>query len=249
MAKLTLDLTMSLDGFIAGPNQTVEQPLGVGGERLHEWIYGLATFRERYGESGGTRNADDDVLWESMDAAGAVLMGRRMFSGGDGRWEDDPVADGWWGDDPPFGVPVFVLTHHARETVTKQGGRDDVHVRHRGARRRGDAGSSGRGREDRRCGRRRERRPAVPARRFAGRDTGPPRAPPARGRRSPLRRSRCQSAGAGGDEGDRIAGGDARQIQRHEVTSGNAATSDYGSGQTQACTHTQPPSRRAYVSM
>src|SRR6266508_2185255 len=122
MTRLTLDITMSLDGFIAGPNQTVEHPLGEGGERLHEWIYGLATFRERHGESGGTRNADDDVLRESIDATGAVLMGRRMFSGGEGRWEDDPVADGWWGDDPPFGVPVFILTHHARETVTKQGG-------------------------------------------------------------------------------------------------------------------------------
>ena len=122
MTRLTLDITMSLDGFIAGPNQTVEQPLGEGGDRLHEWIYGLETFRERHGETGGTRNADDDVLRESIDATGAVLMGRRMFSGGEGGWEDDPVADGWWGDDPPFGVPVFILTHHARETVTKQGG-------------------------------------------------------------------------------------------------------------------------------
>jgi dihydrofolate reductase len=124
MAKVTLDITMSLDGFIAGPNQTVEQPLGEGGERIHEWLYGLASFQERHGESGsdGERNADDEVLRESMDAAGAVLMGRRMFSGGEGAWDDDPRADGWWGDDPPFGVPVFILTHHAREPVTKQGG-------------------------------------------------------------------------------------------------------------------------------
>ena len=124
MAKVTLDITMSLDGFIAGPNQTVEQPLGEGGGRIHEWLYGLASFQERHGEPGsdGERNADDEVLRESMDAAGAVLMGRRMFSGGDGAWEDDPMADGWWGDDPPFGVPVFILTHHAREPVTKQGG-------------------------------------------------------------------------------------------------------------------------------
>jgi dihydrofolate reductase len=122
MARLTLEISMSLDGFIAGPNRTVEQPLGDGGDQLHEWMFGLASFRERHGLSGGTRNADDDVVRESLDTAGAVLMGRRMFSGGEGPWEDDPVADGWWGDDPPFGEPVFVLTHHARETVKKQGG-------------------------------------------------------------------------------------------------------------------------------
>jgi dihydrofolate reductase len=128
MARLTLDISMSLDGFIAGPNRTVEQPLGDGGERLHEWIIGLASFRERHGRSGGERNADDEVVRETLDTAGAVLMGRRMFSGGEGLWEDDPVADGWWGDDPPFRVPVFVLTHHARETVAKQSGTSFIFV-------------------------------------------------------------------------------------------------------------------------
>lgn len=122
MSKLTFDLTMSLDGFIAGPNQTLEQPLGEGGERIHEWMVGLASFRERHGMDGGETTADSDVLDESVANTGAVLMGRRMFSGGAGPWEADPKADGWWGDDPPFHVPVFVLTHHARETVTKQGG-------------------------------------------------------------------------------------------------------------------------------
>jgi dihydrofolate reductase len=122
MSKLTLDITMSLDGFVAGPNQTIEQPLGEGGERLHEWVYGLATWRESHGEPGGERNADDDILRESLASTGAVVMGRRMFSGGSGAWEDDPNADGWWGDDPPFGVPVFILTHHAREPVQKQRG-------------------------------------------------------------------------------------------------------------------------------
>jgi dihydrofolate reductase len=123
MTRLTLDITMSLDGYIAGPNRTVEQPLGEGGDRLHEWLFGLASFRERHGMPGaGARNADDDVLRESLDATGAIVMGRRMFSGGEGGWEGDPVADGWWGDEPPFGVPVFILTHHARETVSKGGG-------------------------------------------------------------------------------------------------------------------------------
>jgi len=122
MGKVVLDISMSLDGFIAGPNPSLEQPLGAGGERLHEWIFGLASFRERHGESGGARYADDDVVAESLAETGAVVMGRRMFSGGEGPWDEDPNADGWWGDTPPFGVSVFVLTHHARETVAKQGG-------------------------------------------------------------------------------------------------------------------------------
>src|SRR5829696_5809006 len=121
MARVICDISTSLDGFIAGPNQTLEQPLGEGGEGLHEWAYGLASFRERHGMDGGEAG-DDEVVKESLAAQDAVVMGRRMFSGGAGPWEDDPNADGWWGDDPPFRVPVFVLTHHPRETVTKEGG-------------------------------------------------------------------------------------------------------------------------------
>jgi dihydrofolate reductase len=123
MGRLTLDISMSLDGFIAGPNQTLEQPLGDGGERLHEWALRLASWREPHGLSGGETNvADDEVIAETLQATGAVVMGRRMFSGGDGPWADDPNADAWWGDNPPFHVPVFVLTHHPRETVIKEGG-------------------------------------------------------------------------------------------------------------------------------
>jgi dihydrofolate reductase len=122
MTKLVLDITMSLDGFVAGPNQTLEEPLGEGGERLHDWIVGLAAWREQHGLEGGETTPDSDVVDEAKRETGAILMGRRMFSGGSGPWEDDPKADGWWGDDPPFGVPVFVLTHHERERVTKQGG-------------------------------------------------------------------------------------------------------------------------------
>jgi dihydrofolate reductase len=102
VTKLTADISMSLDGFIAGPNRTVEQPLGDGGDRLHEWAFALGSFRERHGQSGGAKNGDDEVAREWLDSPGAYVMGRRMFSGGEGRWEDDPVADGWWGDDPPF---------------------------------------------------------------------------------------------------------------------------------------------------
>ena len=119
MSKLILDISMSLDGFVAGPNRTVEQPLGEGGEQLHEWVVVLASWREAHSHEGGTTGVDDDVLKEAVDAAGAIVMGRRMFSGGEGPWEDDPVAGGWWGDDPPFRVPVFVVTHHARETETR----------------------------------------------------------------------------------------------------------------------------------
>jgi dihydrofolate reductase len=122
MAKVTLDISMSLDGFVAGPNQTLEEPLGAGGEQLHEWVIATAGWREAHGRSGGEKNADSDMIDEGRRRTGATVMGRKMFSGGAGPWEDDPNADGWWGDNPPFGHPVFILTHHAREPVTKQGG-------------------------------------------------------------------------------------------------------------------------------
>jgi dihydrofolate reductase len=122
VAKLKLDITMSLDGYVAGPNATLEEPLGKGGDLLHEWIVGLASWRETHGLTGGDRNADDELVRESVGKNGAVIMGRRMFSSGEGPWEDDPKADGWWGDEPPFHVPVFVLTHHERESVPKEGG-------------------------------------------------------------------------------------------------------------------------------
>jgi dihydrofolate reductase len=122
MTRLTLDISMSLDGFIAGPNQTIAQPLGEGGDRLHEWVVALESFRERHGLPGGETTADSEVVDETLRNSGATVMGRRMFSGGHGGWADDPNADGWWGDDPPFHHPVFVLTHHPRESVTKQGG-------------------------------------------------------------------------------------------------------------------------------
>jgi dihydrofolate reductase len=122
MGAVVCNHSMSLDGFIAGPNQTLEQPLGEGGEGLHQWAFAAASWRERHGLSGGEANPDSEVVEETLRNTGATVMGRRMFSGGEGRWEDDPNADAWWGDDPPFGHPVFVLTHHAREPVAKQGG-------------------------------------------------------------------------------------------------------------------------------
>jgi dihydrofolate reductase len=109
-----LNITMSVDGFVAGPNQTLEQPLGEGGEQLHEWIVGLESWRAQHALEGGETNADDQLVRETQDRTGAFVMGRRMFSGGEGPWEEDPNAHGWWGDDPPFRAPVFVVTHHER---------------------------------------------------------------------------------------------------------------------------------------
>ncbi|MDX6489875.1 MAG: hypothetical protein QOD43_120 [Gaiellaceae bacterium] len=122
MGKLAVDISMSLDGFVAGPDPTLERPLGDGGDRLHEWAFALESWRKPHGLPGGEINASTEVVEETLEATGAVVMGRRMFSGGEGPWEDDPNAGGWWGDEPPFHVPVFVLTSHARETLTMQGG-------------------------------------------------------------------------------------------------------------------------------
>jgi dihydrofolate reductase len=126
MGKVTVDITTSLDGYVAGPNQSREEPLGVGGEELHEWAFGLAIFNELHGRSGGETGQDDDVMREAFADLGATIMGRRMFGGGEGEWGSDPAYDdpweGWWGDEPPFHGPVFVLTHHARDPVEKQGG-------------------------------------------------------------------------------------------------------------------------------
>jgi dihydrofolate reductase len=121
MTMVVLDITTTLDGFVAGPDQTLEQPLGAGGERIHEWVYGLASWRESHGLDGGESNSDDEIVAASVAATGAVVMGRRMFSGGAGPWEDDPNAGGWWGDESPFGVPAFVLTHHEREPLELKG--------------------------------------------------------------------------------------------------------------------------------
>jgi dihydrofolate reductase len=121
MAGLTLDITMSLDGFVAGPNATLDEPLGEGGEQLPVW-------REWHGLEGGETGPDDELVQEIIGSIGAHVMGRRMFSGGEGPWEDDPKADGWWGDNPPFHGPVFVLTHHPRETVAKDGGTSFIFV-------------------------------------------------------------------------------------------------------------------------
>jgi dihydrofolate reductase len=122
MAKVVFDVSVSVDGFLAGPNATLEQPLGAGGEALHEWALATKRWREEHGLEGGEDGVDSDVIDEHVRSTGATVMGRRMFSGGEGPWEDDPNANGWWGDDPPFHHPVFVLTHHPREALVLKGG-------------------------------------------------------------------------------------------------------------------------------
>jgi dihydrofolate reductase len=122
MPKVRADISMSLDGFVAGPNQSFEDPLGVGGMQLHEWAFRLEAWRSQHGLEGGETGVDSALVEESTSSTGAVVMGRRMFSGGSGPWEDDSNAGGWWGDDPPFHAPVFVVTHHPRELLQQQGG-------------------------------------------------------------------------------------------------------------------------------
>ncbi len=119
MSELILDISMSLDGFVAGPDADLENPLGQGGMGLHDWVIATKAWRESHGQAGGEEGPDSDVVEVLIGQAGATIMGRRMFSGGSGAWESDPNADAWWGDDPPFHHHVFVLTHHARETEAK----------------------------------------------------------------------------------------------------------------------------------
>jgi dihydrofolate reductase len=111
------EMSMSLDGFVAGPDASLEEPLGRGGMELHEWAFRLAAWRREHGLEGGEVGVDSQLVEEHLAATGAVVMGRRMFSSGAGPWESDPNANGWWGDDPPFRKPVFVVTHHAREPL------------------------------------------------------------------------------------------------------------------------------------
>ena len=193
MAKVRFGLTMSLDGFVAGPNPSVEKPLGEGGMQLHDWAFGLEAWRRPHGLEGGEVNESTAVIEASIANAGAYLMGRNMFGGGPGDWGDGSWR-GWWGDDPPFHVPVFVLTHHAREPLVMDGGTTFVFSR-TGSRRRspGAGGRGGKGRRDRRG---RERRPAVPRRRARRRAHRFCRAGPARfGHAAPgWRRGRSSSS-------------------------------------------------------
>jgi dihydrofolate reductase len=120
MNSVTCHISISLNGFVAGPNQSMENPIGEGGMRLHQWMFETASWREQQGLDGGERTADADVVDELVRGFGAYIMGRNMFGGGNGPW--DETWTGWWGDDPPYHMPVFVLTQHPRDPLTMQGG-------------------------------------------------------------------------------------------------------------------------------
>lgn len=128
MTRVRAEITVSLDGFVAGSDPGPDQPLGAGGDRLHEWVVKLASWRAQHGLEGGETGPDDELVEESVRSTGAYVMGRRMFSGGEGPWDADSNAGGWWGEETPFEVPVFVLTHHSRETLVKEDGTTFVFV-------------------------------------------------------------------------------------------------------------------------
>jgi dihydrofolate reductase len=119
MQLVTCQLAVSLDGFAAGPNQSLENPLGEGGMRLHEWAFSNVAWRSKQGLDGGEHNADSQVIEEASQGIGAYIMGRKMFGGGEGDWDESWT--GWWGDEPPYHAPVFVLTHHPRRPLELRG--------------------------------------------------------------------------------------------------------------------------------
>jgi dihydrofolate reductase len=121
MSRLRAHMMISLDGFAAGPKQSPENPFGIGGMQLTEWLLPLKAFREQHREEGGDVNASTPIVERRFENIGATVMGRNMFGGGPGPWGEDPW-NGYWGDDPPFHHPVFVLTHHARAPLEMQGG-------------------------------------------------------------------------------------------------------------------------------
>jgi dihydrofolate reductase len=121
MSRLRFRISMSLDGFVAGPDQSVKDPLGKGGERLHEWVVPLKQWRSMHGREGGETNESSRVVDESSANIGATIMGRNMFGGHPGGWDAKHPWKGWWGPNPPFHHPVFVVTHHARAPLACEG--------------------------------------------------------------------------------------------------------------------------------
>ncbi len=125
MSKLSVrSFGLSIDGFGAGPSQSLENPLGVGGRALHEWAFNTRTFHAIHattGEGGGTTGVDDDFMARGFENVGAWIIGRNMFGPIRGPWQDGSWK-GWWGENPPYHTPVFVLTHHQREPLAMQGG-------------------------------------------------------------------------------------------------------------------------------
>lgn len=122
MSRLRFRISLSLDGYVAGPEQSPENPLGIGGEDLHRWVFPLAAWRRAHGLPGGEEGASNAIIAEQIADVGATIMGRNMFGGHPGPWRADAPWNGWWGDEPPFHHPVFVLTHHPRPPLCCAGG-------------------------------------------------------------------------------------------------------------------------------
>ena len=122
MSKVRIhNFSISIDGYGAGPNQAVDTPLGVGGEELHNWMVKTATFHKMYGGDGGVEGIDDDFTAQGVVNIGAWILGRNMFALSRGEWPDDGWK-GWWGENPPYHGPVFILTHHPRASIPMEGG-------------------------------------------------------------------------------------------------------------------------------
>lgn len=116
MTIVTAQISVSADGYAAGPNQRPDEPLGDGGERLHDWVVATETWRRQHGREGGEHNTSSKFVERMGQNVGAVILGRKMFGGGEGEWDEN--WRGWWGDEPPFPGPAFVLTHHERAPLT-----------------------------------------------------------------------------------------------------------------------------------
>ena len=187
MSKLRCHISISADGYVAGPNQTDENPLGEGGEALHDWVVSLAAWRESHGMPGGEVNESTRIVEESIENVGAGVMGRNMFGPpaggdwGDGQWK------GWWGEDPPYHNEVFVLTHHPREPLEMEGG-TTFHFVTDGIGPALERAKRVRGRPGRPASWRRPGHPAVPRGGTPRRTRTQHRSPAARRRCSPLRR-------------------------------------------------------------
>ena len=122
MSRLRFRISISLDGFVAGPDQSVENPIGVGGMQLHEWVFPLAVWRTMQGLEGGEVNESTAVIERQLSGIGATVMGRHMFGGPPGPWDLTAPWNGWWGKNPPFHHPVFVITHFPRDPLMMEGG-------------------------------------------------------------------------------------------------------------------------------
>ncbi len=123
MSRLRFSISMSVDGYVAGPDQSLEDPLGKRGMELHEWVFALRSWKEAHGQDGGGGDPVDDRFGEAWKTnTGAFIMGRNMFGPVRGPWQSSEPWRGWWGEDPPYRAAVFVLTHHAHEPIEMQGG-------------------------------------------------------------------------------------------------------------------------------